>query len=123
MYTYQEKTIDLIEKSVEKIETLTEENYSIKIGSYTSTRFVEEEVVPIFVEINGKYRFSEETDNDRVFGIHSKCYIFEEDNVKIDDDVFLKLNDLIDKVIEDNTEREAYYERLNNMLEAMVESL
>lgn len=123
MYNYQEEVVNLIEKSVEKIERMTEENYSVKIGSYTSTRFVEEEVVPIFVEINGKYRFSEETDNDRILGIHSKCYILEENNVKIDDDVFLKLNDLIDKVIEDNTEREAYYERLNHRLQAMVESL
>ena len=59
MYKYQEETIDNIDDAIEKIEKMTEEHYRIHIG-FRHTHDFEDENIPIFVEINGQHRFTQQ---------------------------------------------------------------
>lgn len=122
MYKYQEEIINNIDDAVYKIEQMTEEHYVIHIG-YRHTTDMEKENIPIFVEINGDNRFSQETIVDEMYDCKSRCEIGNYNRIEIFEDVFLDLNKLIDKVLKDNKKREEYYEKLGAKLEAINETL
>ena len=43
--------------------------------------------------------------------------------IRFDDDIFLKINNVIDKILDDNKEREEFHEKLNQELKALNKSL
>ena len=122
MYKYQEEIIEGIDDAICKIEQMTEEHYRIHIG-YRHTNNFEEENIPIFVEVNGEFRFTQRTNMDEVYNYYSKCEIYNYNRIEIDDEVFLDLNKLIDRVLTDNKKREEYYENLARNLKAVNKSL
>lgn len=122
MYAYQEKVIENIDDAIYKIEDMTEEHYRIHIG-YRHTNEFENENIPIFVEVNGQFRFTQQTTMDETYDCYSKCELWNFNRIEINDDIFLDINKLIDKVLKDNKKRENFYETLNKKLEILNESL
>lgn len=118
MYQYQEEVIDNINDAIDTIEEMTEEHYRIHIG-YRN----DEQNIPIFVEINGDFRFTQQTQNDEYYEHYSKCELYNHNRIKLFKDIFLRLNKLIDKIIKDNKQRKQFYEQLNAELKALNKSL
>lgn len=122
MYAYQEKVINNIDDAIYKIEEMTEEHYRIHMG-YRHTNEFENENIPIFVEVNGQFRFTQQTTMDETYDCYSNCELWNFNRIEINDDIFLDINKLIDKVLKDNKKRENFYETLNKKLEVLNESL
>lgn len=122
MYKYQEKVIDGIDDAVYKIEQMTEEHIILQIGWRHTTDF-EKENIPLFVEINGNSRFTQETYADECYDMKSRCEIGNYNRIEIFEDVFLDLNKIIDKVLKENKKREEFYEKLSANLEALNKTL
>lgn len=122
MYKYQEEIIEGIDDAVYKIEEMTEEHYRIHIG-YRHTHNFEDENIPIFVEVNGTSRFTQMRNIDECYDNYSRCEIYNFNRVEIDEEVFLDLNKLIDKVLKDNKKREEFYEKLGANLTALNKTL
>lgn len=122
MYAYQEKVIENIDDAIYKIEEMTEEHYRIHMG-YRHTNEFENENIPIFVEVNGQFRFTQQTTMDETYDCYSNCELWNFNRIEINDDIFLDINKLIDKVLKDNKKRENFYETLNKKLEILNESL
>lgn len=123
MYKYQEETIENIDDAVHKIEEMTEEHYRMQIG-FRHTNEMDEENIPIFVEVNGDSRFTQQTLLDACYdNCFSRCDLYNYNRIELFKDVFLDLNKLLDKVIKDNKKRKKFYEQLNNELKAFNKSL
>lgn len=122
MYAYQEEIINNIDDAIYKIEDMTEEHYRIHMG-YRHTNEFENENIPIFVEVNGQFRFTQQTTMDETYDCYSNCELWNFNRIEINDDIFLDINKLIDKVLKDNKKRENFYETLNKKLEVLNESL
>lgn len=122
MYAYQEEIINNIDDAIYKIEDMTEEHYRIHIG-YRHTNEFENENIPIFVEVNGQFRFTQQTTMDETYDCYSNCELWNFNRIEINDDIFLDINKLIDKVLKDNKKRKNFYETLNKKLEVLNESL
>ena len=121
MYQYQEEVIDNINDAIDTIEQMTEEHYRVHIG-YRNDE-LNEQNIPIFVEINGDFRFTQQTQNDEYYEHYSKCELYNHNRIKLFKDIFLRLNKLIDKIIKDNKQRKQFYEQLNAELKALNKSL
>lgn len=122
MYAYQEKVIENIDDAIYKIEEMTEEHYRIHMG-YRHTNEFENENIPIFVEVNGQFRFTQQTTMDETYDYYSNCELWNFNRIEINDDIFLDINKLIDKVLKDNKKKENFYKTLNKKLEILNESL
>ena len=122
MYKYQEEVVSEIDKASSTIEEMTEEHYRIHIG-WRHTNVLYQENIPLFLEINGDSRFTQQTRMDESFDSYSYCELENYNRVELHDDVFLELNKLIDRVISDNKKREAFYDKLNRQLQALNMSL
>ena len=90
---------------------------------YRHTNEFENENIPIFVEVNGPFRFTQRTAMDEAYDCYSNCELWNFNRIEINDDVFLDINKLIDKVLKDNKKRKEFYEGLNKKLEILNESL
>ncbi|MBR3208694.1 MAG: hypothetical protein IKF82_00340 [Bacilli bacterium] len=129
VYKYQKETIDEIKKIVDKLETMTNEHYRVKIGTTIENisefyNGIENEIVPIFMEVNGEYYFTKQNEKERFFGeIYSKCEIEYLDILHLKKDIFLQMNKLLDTIITDNKEREQFHENLNYELKALNKAL
>lgn len=122
VYKYQEETIDEIDKACYSIEQMTEEKYRVHIG-WRHTNEIDEENIPIYLEINTPNRFVQQTNLDNSYGWYSRCELGNYNRVELNGDIFIELNKLIDKVISDNKKRERFYEKLNGELKALNKSL
>ena len=112
VYQYQEETIDEIDNACYSIEKMTEEKYRVHIG-WRHTNKLEEENIPIYVEINTNNRFVQQTNLDSQYGTYSRCELWNENRVELNNDIFLDLNKLIDKIIEDNKKRKEFIQKNN----------
>lgn len=122
MYKYQEEVITEIDDAIDKIENMTEEHYRIHIG-FRHTHEFENENIPIYVEVNGISRFTQRTLMDDAYDSYSRCEIYNHNRVELFNDIFLDINKLIDRVIKDNKQREAFYENLNIELKGLNKAL
>ena len=121
MYQYQEEVINNIDDAIDTIEQMTEEHYRVHIG-YRNDK-LNEQNIPIFVEVNGDFRFTQQTQNDECYEHYSKCELYNHNRIELFEDIFLELNKLIDKIIKDNKQRKQFYEQLNVELQALNKSL
>ena len=117
VYKYQEEVIENIITAIEKMEEMTEEHYRVHIG-FRHTNRLDEPHIPIYVEVNGDYYFTQQTLMDNLYDGFSKCEIFNYNRVELNQDVFLDLNKLIDKILKDNHKRESFYDKLNKELQS-----
>lgn len=122
MYKYQEEIIEQLEDAIEKLETMTEEHYRLHIG-FRHTNNFDEENIPIYVEINGSSIFTQQTNQDQYYDFYSRCDIYNYNRIELFQDIFLNINNLIDKIIKDNKKREKFYNKLNIELQALNKSL
>lgn len=99
MYQYQEEVIDNIDSAIDTMEQMTEEHYRVHIGYRNDG--LDEQGIPIFVEINGDFRFTQQTQNDEYYEHYSKCELYNHNRIKLFEDIFLELNKLIDTIIKD----------------------
>lgn len=121
MYKYQEKIIDGIDDAVYKIEQITEEHFRLHMG-WRHTNTFGDRNIPLFVEVNGDFRFTQQTAMDEAHDCYSKCEIYNYNRIEINEDIFLDINKLIDKVLKENTKREEFYNSLNEKLNRLNES-
>lgn len=122
MYAYQEEVINNIDDAIYKIEEMTEKHYRLHMG-WRHTNTFGDRNIPLFVEVNGDFRFTQQTAMDETYDCYSKCELWNFNRIEINDDIFLDINKLIDKVLKDNKKRENFYETLNKKLEILNESL
>lgn len=122
VYKYQEEVLKEVDDAMDKIEKMTEEHYRIHIG-FRHTNEFDQENIPIYAEINGNNRWTEQTILDEQFDSYSRCPILDHNRVEIKNDIFLEINKLIDKIIKDNKERKEFYEKLNIELKALNKTL
>lgn len=122
MYVYQEEVINNIDDAIYKIEEMTEEHYRIHMG-YRHTNEFENENIPLFVEVNGQFRFTQQTTMDETYNCYSKCELYNYNRIEINKDIFLDINKLIDKILKENAKREEFYEKLSANLEALNKTL
>ena len=122
MYKYQEEIIEQLEDAIEKLETMTEEHYRLH-NRIRHTNNFDEENIPIYVEINGSSIFTQQTNQDQCYDFYSRCDIYNYNRIELFQDIFLNINNLIDKIIKDNKEREKFYNKLNIELQALNKSL
>ena len=124
MYKYQEETLAHLEESKERLEKLTNSKMSLRIGiirgeylNASGTRYYEETRDLYFCinDSNGVFQ--------TVGDIGCSYEIDDDDFVKLDSNIFIKLNKFIDKIYKDKKEREEFHERLNRELEALNKSL
>lgn len=118
MYKYQEETIEELNDAIDKVEELTEEEYRIHIG-WRHTHNFDEENIPIYVTINGRFRFEQQTNMDQSYDFYSQCPLDNYERITLNDDIFLDIVDIIDKIYTDNQKREKFYEKLNAQLKAL----
>ena len=121
MYKYQEEVIDNIDSAIDTMEQMTEANYRVHIGYRNDN--LNEQNIQIFVEVNGNFRFTQQTRNDEYYEHYSKCELYNHNRIELFEDIFLELNKLIDKIIKDNEQRKQFYEQLNVDLKALHKSL
>ena len=121
MYKYQEEVIDNIDSAIDTMEQMTEAHYRVHIGYRNDN--LNEQNIPIFVEVNGNFRFTQQTRNDEYYEQYSKCELYNHNRIELFEDIFLELNKLIDKIIKDNEQRKQFYEQLNAELNALNKSL
>lgn len=124
MYKYQEETLEYLEESKERLEKLTNSKMSLKIGTIrgeylnrSGTRY-NEETRDLYFCINNS--------NGAFVTVGSMGYSYEindDDFVKLDSNIFIKLNEFIDKIYKNKKEREEFHEKLNRELEALNKSL
>lgn len=122
MYKYQMETINQIKDCAEKLEKITQEKYSLTIGTITDefwngTNWTTKE---------GDLQLLLNHENNRFciigdFGLEIATLVDIDDGAKInlEQNVFLKLNNLVDKVYNDNTKRKQFHESLNKQLESL----
>lgn len=122
MYAYQEKVINNIDDAIYKIEEMTEKHYRLHMG-WRHTNTFGDRNIPLFVEVNGNFRFTQQTSMDETYDCYSNYELWNFNRIEINDDIFLDINKLIDKVLKDNKKRENFYETLNKKLEVLNESL
>lgn len=122
MYAYQEEVINNIDDAIYKIEEMTEKHYRLHMG-WRHTNTYGDRNIPLFVEVNGNFRFTQQTAMDETHDCYSKCELYNYNRIEINEDIFLDINKLIDKVLKDNKKRENFYETLNKKLEILNESL
>ena len=124
MYKYQEETLTYLEESKERLEKLTNSKMSLKIGiirgeylNASGTRYYEETRDLYFCINNSDGVFMPVGDMGNSFEIN------DDDFVKLDSNIFIKLNEFIDKIYKNKKEREEFHEKLNRELEALNKSL
>lgn len=124
MYKYQEETLAHLEESKEKLEKLTNSKMSLRIGivrgeylNASGTRYYEEARDLYFCINDSNGVFKTVGDIECSYGID------DDDFVRLDSNIFIKLNEFIDKIYKDKKEREEFHERLNRELEALNKSL
>lgn len=136
LYKYQIETLKELNYIVNKLQTKTKENYLIKIGEYNhhfhNGNCWQTDIGDLYLNINEftwKYRtFSRNfiLDFDLIGGYDSANIddLFRWDiKIKLDKDIFLKINKTIDKIIKDNKKREEFHEKLNMELQALNKPL
>ena len=124
MYKYQEETLEHLEESKERLEKLTNSKMSLKIGiirgeylNASGTRYYEETRDLYFCinDSNGVFQ--------TVGDLGCSYEIDDDDFIKLDSNIFIKLNEFIDKIYKNKKEREEFHEKLNRELEALNKSL
>ena len=120
MYAYQEKVIDGIDDAVYKIEQITEEHYRLHMGCRHTNEYGNASI-PIFVEVNGNFRFTQQTAMDEEHDYYSKCELYNYNRIEINEDIFLDINKLINKILKENAKREEFYNSLNEKLNRLNE--
>ena len=124
VYKYQKETINELKKVVGNLNEKTNEHYRVQIGTTLEDNGFEIEIVPIFLEINGKSNFTKQNEEERFYGnIYRECNLENLKKIYFIKNVFLKLNTLLDKIIKDNKKREEFHEKLNIELKALNNTL
>lgn len=125
MFKYQIETMEQMYDMCEKLENVTDKRIKLKIGwcrgSFLNTRYE-------WVEKKGDLYIA--LNRSRVLLIDDFGFILEEMDkldedmyVKLDKDVWLKINEWIDNIYEDNRARRLFHEELNVQLEALNKAL
>ena len=132
IYKYQQEMLKEIQKASQKIEEKTNERYKILIGNadvtkvtYGAFKTTEHQFSgELYLLINYSSRF--EINEAIILGFESKMTFSDIDFfnwIKIDKNIFLKLNQLIDEISKDNFEREQFYNELNAQLKAYNQAM
>jgi len=123
MYKYQKETLQYLDEVCERLEQLTDNRMSLKIGtirdefySQYAGRYIEKSG-DLLIRLNFDERFALEKDDEY-------CSVFEtfdicDGRIRLDKDIFLKLNEWIEKIYKEKHELEEFHERLNLELKAL----
>jgi hypothetical protein len=120
VYKYQEETIEYLKELSGNLEKLTDDKMTLKIG-YARGEFLNSlgtryylHSGDLYLRINYGRSFAIINDKAETFD-----NAFDELYIRFDEDIFLKLNDWIDKIYKNKREREAFHARLNEELKSL----
>lgn len=124
MYKHQKETIKLVNDTAERLENVTEARMSLKIG-YMRDEFWNgnewiEKSGDLYLELNKENRFDLV---DTGFIVGQMTEIDDDAYIRIDNDVFLKLNEFITKVYNEKRKNQAFHEELNKQLNALNKTI
>ena len=130
MYKYQKETIEYLKETRKRLEQLTQEKMKLKIGEIegeflnkNGTRYYRDKRKLYFC-INHKNGYQDTTFKSiREDNYTSDYGINENDYLKLDKNLFIKLNKFIDKIYKNKHKREIFHEKLNNELQTLNKSL
>ena len=130
VYKYVEKNLRHIENMVKQLNEITEERIKIKIGyirgisvlNARGTAYIYKSG-DLYVRLNRNSPFLMKYYDVDYEELNTKQIVNDNAYVKLDEDVFDKLNDLITKVYKDNRERKAFHEELEKQLQAINKTL
>lgn len=130
VYKYQKETLEYLEETRERLEKLTDARMKLKIGTIrdsflnmSGTEYYED-TRDLFFCINPKESYIDKTFMSvGEIPINKDYGVCDEAFVRLDSNLFLKLNDFIDKIYKNKHEREEFHEKLNKELEALNKSL
>lgn len=130
VYKYVEKNLRHIENMVKQLNEITEERIKIKIGyikgisvlNARGTAYIYKSG-DLYVRLNRNSPFLMKYYDVDYEELNTKQIVNDNAYVKLDEDVFDKLNDLITKVYKDNRERKAFHEELEKQLKALTKTL
>ena len=127
VYEYQKETIQYLTEFVEKMEEKTESKMSLKIGSARAETYVGNGYETIhgdlYLTIHNGNTFRLIDDNGFAKYIDDFDVFDDDDYIRFDSNLFLKLNELVDTIYKNNHERKKFYEKLNMELKELNKSL
>lgn len=129
VYKYVVENLRHIENVVEQLNEITEERVKVKIGyirgiDYWNGQNYISKSGDLYLRLNRDEPFYVDVDGLFDYIILDTSDIVEDNAyVKLDKNVFDKINDLISKVYQDNRERKAFHEELEKQLKAINKTL
>lgn len=125
MFKYQAEIMKEIADALKKMEEMTEEKYAIKIGYELNDKTDVLGRLGIYGFVNHEKYFGDDDYGLRdgynyYYGENYETWF---DRFYINEDVFIKLNNLIDKIITDNKKRDEFHENLLNELKSFNKAL
>ena len=124
MYKYQIETLEHLKETRERLEKLTDSKMTLKIGTVRDD-YLNSRGTGYYTETRDLYlclNYDNETfltvgDVDKEYGVSKDTF------VRLDSNLFLKLNKFIDKIYKNKRKREHFHERLNFELQSLNKSL
>lgn len=123
MYKYQEETLEYLTETRTRLEKLTDSKMTLKIGlvrdEYLNSRGTEyyEDTRDLYLCLNYGETFMTVGDYHTDYGVSRDAV------VRLNNNLFLKLNNFIDKIYKNKKEREEFHDRLNLELQSLNKSL
>lgn len=129
VYKYVVENLRHIENVVEQLNEITEERVKVKIGyirgiDYWNGQNYISKSGDLYLRLNRDDPFYVDVDGlfDYII-LNTSDIVADNAYVKLDKNVFDKINDLISKVYQDNRERKAFHEELEKQLKAINQTL
>lgn len=124
MYEYQKETVEQLYKTIDQLENITEDKTKLKIG-WCRGKF-----------LNNRYEWVTKS-GDLYMALHQNRFLILQDDfvietmekidddmyIKLDKDIWLRINNWIDKIYADNNKRKTFHEELNKQLKALNKTL
>jgi len=130
VYKYQMETINHLNELVEKLENVTDSRMRFKLGVWRGEYHFGNGNYSImtgelYVHLNDGNIFSVDGyDIKNGFPLENEFDVFDDnDYIKFDGDLFLRLNNWISKIYENKRESEEFHRKLNMELCALIKAL
>lgn len=126
MFKYQKETLENLEICVNKLENITDRVYKMKIGTYKDSFWNGSEWIPynedlyLYINKNSNFVVLDKWNNIKLDTFTAYTL---NGTLKLDKDIYLKLNKLIDRIYNDIKEDKEKHAVLNQKLELILKNL
>lgn len=123
MFKYQEEIVDQLIETVQFLETITDKEYHVELGYTTDNKLKEKDYIYLCINDEDYFRISNPAYEFRFFDTYNSYEICNINKVTFYNDLFLRVNNLVDKIYSDiKKERNDLY-LLNEQLKLLNKNL